>query len=206
MIVGLTLELEHGVEGYIRFPSELAGGAALRCPRPPHCHHTFTQQQCEQLLERVGITYDGDPLSATRKVVNGNKAFGVFDAIHDVASEANGRLEFATAKELLELYQLGFGLQMLADHFGWTTRDVVRRLSALIFDDYPVMDHTTARHQQRWTDLELEILEFCLECGFRPTELDVLDRDSLGIAYKAFEVFRPAVPDRVVQKYSLHCS
>lgn len=204
MIVGLTLELEHGVEGYIRFPSELGGGAVLRCPRAPHCHHSFTKQQCEQLLERVGITYDGDPLRATRRVVTTARALDVFDAIHDVDSDASGDLEFATARELLELYQVGFDLQMLADHFGWTTRDVVRRLSVLIFDEYPVMDSTRARFQQRWTDLELETLEFCLECGFRPSELDVLDRDSLGIAYKAFEVFRPAVPDRVVQKYSLH--
>lgn len=206
MIVGLTLELDHGVEGYIRFPGDGKGSAVVRCPRPPHCEHTLSQQQCEQLMGRVGITYDGDPLRATRRVVRGNKALDIFDAIHDVDADVNGGLEFATATELLELYQVGFDLQMLADHFGWTTRDVVRRLSVLIFDEYPTMDHTVARHQQRWTDLELEALEFCLECGFRPSELDLLDRDSLGIAYKAFEVFRPAVPDRVMEKYSLHCS
>lgn len=138
--------------------------------------------------------------------MRGTGALGVFDAIRDGESDANGVLEFATATELLELCQVGFDLQMLADHFGWTTRDVVRRLSVLIFDEYPTMDHTAARHQQRWTDLELEALEFCLECGFRPSELDLLDRDSLGIAYKAFEVFRPTVPDRVMENYSLHCS
>lgn len=107
MIVGPTLELDGAVSGHIRFPCNGQGSGEARCPRPPHCRHILTQQQCEQLLERVGITYGGDSLATTRRLITSNRA------------------------------------------------------------------------------------------------LDVLERDSLGIAYKAFEVFRPAVPEATLESYGL---
>ena len=110
-----------------------------------------------------------------------------------------------STKELLELYLTGFTLQMLAKHFQVGIRAIVRRLSAVVWgDENLTQDSTKPRHQKPWHHDEILFLASQMQLGRTPTEIAALmDRDSLGIAFKLFEALPVPIPRAVQDHYGI---
>jgi len=108
-------------------------------------------------------------------------------------------------KEPLELYLTGFSLSMLAGHCDTTTEDIVRSLSAVVYDDHAlVTDRLKARHQKAWVRQEMQFLITQMQVGATPTAISVLmERDSLGISYKLFEPLPVPIPKTVMDTYGI---
>ena len=110
-----------------------------------------------------------------------------------------------STKELLELYLTGFTLSMLAGHFFLSKEDIVRQLSAVVFDDHGLIkDRLKPRHQKTWAWQEMQFLITQMQVGQSPTDISALmERDSLGVAFKLFDALPVPIPKAVLEKYKI---
>jgi hypothetical protein len=94
---------------------------------------------------------------------------------------------------------------MLADHFFLTREDIVRQLSAVVFEDHVlVKDQSKKRHQKSWAWQEIQFLITQMQVGQSPTQISALmERDSLGIAFKLFAALPVPMPKAVLEKYKI---
>jgi len=165
------------------------------------------------LFGAIDVDYDGDALESVREVVRDNKAEALFQALHTSPSFLDSPLfqicpptwTNESTKELLELYLTGFTSQMLAAHFQVSVKVIIRQLSAVVLGDNNLMkDPSNARHQQTWHRDEVMFLASQMQLGRTPTEIAALmDRDSLGIAFKLFQALPVPIPRAVQEEYDI---
>jgi hypothetical protein len=110
-----------------------------------------------------------------------------------------------STKELLELYLTGFTLSMLAGHFFLSKEDIVRQLSAVVFDDHGLIkDRSKPRHQKTWAWQEMQFLITQMQVGQSPTDISALmERDSLGVAFKLFDALPVPIPKAMMERYGI---
>ena len=213
MFIGITVELEDGQEARIRFTQSADSGAIAHCEPAKGCVHDMTPERVALLFGAIDVDYDGDALKSVREVVRENKAEALFQALHTSPSFLDSPL-FQTCpptwtnestKELLELYLTGFTPQMLAAHFQLSAKEIIRQLSAVVLGDHNLMmDPSKARHQRTWHRDEVMFLASQMQLGRTPTEIAALmDRDSLGIAFKLFQVLPVPIPRAVQEEYDV---
>ena len=212
MFVAITLELEDGRQARIKFAENPEQGAHVECEGSPKCEHDFSRDHCALLFRAIDVPYDGDALESVRTVLKQRKAEVLFRAIHTSPGfldqprfEIVPQWDDEWTKELLELYLTGFTLSMLADHFFLTREDIVRQLSAVVFEDHAlVKDQTKSRHQKTWAWQEIQFLITQMQVGQSPTQISALmERDSLGIAFKLFAALPVPMPKTVIERYSI---
>ena len=213
MFIGITLELEDGQEARIRFTQTSDSGALVHCEAAKGCVHDISPEHVALLFGAIDVDYDGDALKSVREVVRENKAEALFHALHTFPSFLDNP-EFQICpptwthektKELLELYLTGFTPQMLAAHFQVSVKEIIRQLSAVVLgDDNLTKDPTKARHQQTWHRDEVMFLASQMQLGRTPTEIATLmDRDSLGIAFKLFQALPVPIPRAVQEEFDI---
>ena len=187
MFVAITLELEDGRQARIKFAENPEQGAHVECEGSPKCEHDFSRDHCALLFRAIDVPYDGDALESVRTVLKQRKAEVLFRAIHTSPGfldqpqfEIVPPWDDESTKELLELYLTGFTLSMLAGHFFLTREDIVRQLSAVVFEDHVlVKDQSKKRHQKSWAWQEIQFLITQMQVGQSPTDISVLmERDS----------------------------
>jgi len=212
MFVAITLELEDGRQARIKFAENPEQGAHVECERSPKCEHDFSRDHCALLFRAIDVPYDGDALESVRTVLQQRKAEVLFHAIHTSPGfldqpqfEIVPQWDDESIKELLELFLTGFTLSMLAGHFFLTREDIVRQLSAVVFDDHGlVKDQTKSRHQKTWAWQEIQFLITQMQVGQSPTQISALmERDSLGIAFKLFQALPVPISKAIIEKYNL---
>jgi hypothetical protein len=212
MYVAITLELEDGRKARIKFAENPEQGAHVECGKSPRCEHDFSRDHCALLFRAIDVPYDGDALESVRTALTQRKAEVLFQAIHTSPGfldqpqfEIVSEWDDESTKELLELYLTGFTLSMLADHFFLTREDIVRQLSAVVFEDHAlVKDQTKSRHQKTWAWQEIQFLITQLQVGQSPTQISALmERDSLGIAFKLFAALPVPMPKTVIERYGI---
>ena len=213
MFIGITLELENGQEARIQFTKTTDSWAIVHCEAAKGCIHEISPEHVALLFGAIDIDYDGDALKSVREVVRDNKAEALFQALHTSPSFLdNPQFQICppswtheSTKELLELYLTGFTPQMLAAHFQVSMRQVIRQLSAVVLgDNNLVMDPTKPRHQQTWHRDEVLFLASQMQLGRTPSEISALmDRDSLGIAFKLFQALPVPIPRAVQEEYDI---
>ena len=212
MYVAITLELEDGRKARIKFAENPEQGAHVECGKSPRCEHDFSRDHCALLFRAIDVPYDGDALESVRTVLQQRKAEVLFRAIHTSPGfldqpqfEIVPPWDDESTKELLELYLTGFTLSMLADHFFLTREDIVRQLSAVVFEDHAlVKDQTKSRHQKTWAWQEIQFLITQMQVGQSPTQISALmERDSLGIAFKLFAALPVPIPKAVMERYGI---
>ena len=65
-------------------------------------------------------------------------------------------------------------------------------------------DPSKACHQKKWSGSELAVVMKNMQIGRKPSEIsELMERDSLGIAFKAFQAFAVPIPRDVATKYGL---
>jgi len=177
-----------------------------------HCEQNMSSACCELIFNAMDVAYDGDGVEAVRWVIDHHSAPDLFHDVHMSSGfldppqfEILPRWDDDSVKELLELYLTGFSLLMLAEHWDTTTEDIVRSLSAVVFGDTAlVRDRLKARHQKAWAGQEMQFLITQMRVGATPTEISALmERDSLGIAYKLFEALPVPVPKTIIERYGI---
>ena len=212
MYVAITLELEDGRQARIKFAENPEQGAHVECGKSPRCEHDFSRDHCALLFRAIDVPYDGDALESVRTVLTQRKAEVLFRAIHTSPGFLDQpRLEIVppwddeSTKELLELYLTGFTLSMLAGHFFLTKEDIVRQPSTVVYDDHAlVKDPTKPLHQKTWAWQEIQFLITQMQVGQSPTQISALmERDSLGIAFKLFEALPVPMPKTVMKRYGI---
>jgi hypothetical protein len=212
MFVAITLELEDGRQARIKFAENPEQGAHVECERSPRCEHDFSRDHCALLFRAIDVPYDGDALESVRTVLKQRKAEDLFRAIHTSPGfldppqfEIVPQWDNESTKELVELYLTGFTLSMLAGHFFLTKEDIVRQLSAVVFDDHAlVRDSSKPRHQKTWAWQEIQFLITQMQVGRSPTQISALmERGSLGIAFKLFEALPVPIPKAIIEKYDV---
>ena len=213
MFIGITLELEDGQEARIRFTENTDSGAIVHCEAAKGCVHDISPEHVALLFGAIDVDYDGDALKSVREVVRENKAEALFQALHTSPSFLdNPQFQICPptwthekTKELLELYLTGFTPQMLAAHFQVSVKEIIRQLSAVVLgDDNLTKDTSKARHQQTWHRDEVMFLASQMQLGRTPTEIATLmDRDSLGIAFKLFQALPVPIPRAVQEEYDI---
>jgi len=212
MFVAITLELEDGRQARIKFAENPEQGAHVECEGSPKCEHDFSRDHCALLFRAIDVPYDGDALESVRTVLKQRKAEVLFRAIHTSPGfldqpqfEIVPPWDDESTKELLELYLTGFTLSMLAGHFFLTREDIVRQLSAVVFEDHVlVKDQSKKRHQKSWAWQEIQFLITQMQVGQSPTQISALmERDSLGIAFKLFEALPVPIPKAVMERYGV---
>jgi hypothetical protein len=212
MFVAITLELEDGRQARIKFAENPEQGAHVECEGSPKCEHDFSRDHCALLFRAIDVPYDGDALESVRTVLKQRKAEVLFRAIHTSPGfldqpqfEIVPPWDDESTKELLELYLTGFTLSMLAGHFFLTREDIVRQLSAVVFEDHVlVKDQSKKRHQKSWAWQEIQFLITQMQVGQSPTQISALmERDSLGIAFKLFAALPVPMPKTVIERYSI---
>jgi hypothetical protein len=212
MYVAITLELEDGRKALIKFAENSGQGAHVECGKSPRCEHDFSRDHCALLFRAIDVPYDGDALESVRTVLKQRKAEVLFRAIHTSPGfldqpqfEIVPQWDDESIKELLELYLTGFTLSMLAGHFFLTREDIVRQLSAVVFEDHVlVRDQSKKRHQKTWAWQEIQFLITQMQVGQSPTQISALmERDSLGIAFKLFEALPVPIPKVVLERYDI---
>ena len=213
MFIGITLELEDGQEARIRFTQTTDSGAIVHCEAAKGCVHDITPEHVAFLFDAIDVAYDGDALTSVREVVRERKAEALFQALHTSHSFLdNSQLQICPpswtnerTKELLELYLTGFAPSMLAAHFRLGAREIVEQLSSVVFGDHHLTkDPTKARHQRTWHRDEVLFLASQMQVGRTPTEIAALmDRDSLGIAFKLFQALPVPIPRAVLEEYDI---
>lgn len=213
MMIGISLELEDGREAHIRFSPDAHEGARVRCRESLNCTHELSKQQCEALFGVINVPYNGNALESVRTVIKQRKVWNLFRAIHEgtALSDSSSSVPMpewtsASTTELLELYMAGFSLSMLSDHFRRNTESIVRRLSAVIFDDHRLeRDPSKPRHQKTWAKQEIDFLVRQVQRSRKPSEISrLMGRDSLGIAYKMLESFPIPIPRSVLKHYGVN--
>jgi len=212
MYVAITLELEDGRKARIKFAENSEQGAHVECGKSPRCEHDFSRDHCALLFRAIDVPYDGDALESVRTVLKQRKAEVLFRAIHTSPGfldqpqfEIVPQWDDESTKELLELYLTGFTLSMLAGHFFLTKEDIVRQLSAVVYDDHAlVKDQTKPRHQKTWAWQEIQFLITQMQVGQSPTQISALmERDSLGIAFKLFAALPVPISKAIIERYNL---
>jgi hypothetical protein len=212
MYVAITLELEDGRQARIKFAENPEQGAHVECGKSPRCEHDFSRDHCALLFRAIDVPYDGDALESVRTVLKQRKAEVLFRAIHTSPGfldqpqfEIVPPWDDESIKELLELYLTGFTLSMLAGHFFLSKEDIVRQLSAVVYDDHAlVKDRSKPRHQKTWAWQEIHFLITQMQVGQSPTQISVLmERDSLAIAFKLFDALPVPIPKVMMEKYSI---
>jgi len=212
MYVAITLELEDGRKARIKFAENPEQGAHVECGKSPRCEHDFSRDHCALLFRAIDVPYDGDALESVRTVLTQRKAEVLFRAIHTSPGfldqpqfEIVPPWDDESIKELLELYLTGFTLSMLAGHFFLTKEDIVRQLSAVVYDDHALIrDSSKPRHQKTWAWQEIQFLITQMQVGRSPTQTSALmERDSLGIAFKLFAALPVPIPKVVLERYGV---
>jgi len=213
MFIGITLELENGEEASIRFGDTRDSAAVARCETSKGCAHEIAPDRVPELFRAIDIFYDGDALKSVREVVRKKKAEALFHALHTSPSFLdNPRFLLCpptwtheSTKELLELYLTGFAPSMLASHFRLSAMEIIEQLSSVVFGDHHLTkDPTKARHQRTWHRDEVLFLASQMQVGRTPTEIAALmDRDSLGIAFKLFQALPVPIPRAVLEEYDI---
>ena len=148
----------------------------MECGKSPRCEHDFSRDHCALLFRAIDVPYDGDALESVRTVLKQRKAEVLFRAIHTSPGfldqpqfEIVPEWDDESVKELLELYLTGFTLSMLAGHFFLTKEDIVRQLSAVVYDDHDlVKDRSKPRHQKTWAWQEIQFLIPQMQVGRSP--------------------------------------
>ena len=212
MFVAITLELEDGRQARIKFAENPEQGAHVECEGSPKCVHDFSRDHCALLFRAIDVPYDGDALESVRTVLKQRKAEVLFRAIHTSPGfldqpqfEIVPPWDDESTKELLELYLTGFTLSMLAGHFFLTREDIVRQLSAVVFEDHVlVKDQSKKRHQKSWAWQEIQFLITQMQVGQSPTQVSALmERDSLGVAFKLFDALPVPIPKAMMERYGI---
>ncbi|MDC0991775.1 hypothetical protein OAR17_02195 [Pontimonas sp.] len=211
MLREFALELPDGRHVTIRFVEGEQGSLEEGCDGGLKCAHDITPNRAADLFRGIDVDYDGDALKSTELVMMLNKSEQLFQALHSASPPQEVRQltmvprdwDDESTKELLELYLTGFTLPMLAQHFEAAVRTIVRRLSAVILgDDDLHEDPSKSRHQKPWHQDEMLFLASQLQVARTPTEIAALmDRDSLGIAFKSFQALRVPIPRHVIEQY-----
>jgi len=182
------------------------------CEDSSHCEQNVSSACCELIFNAMDVAYDGDGVEAARGVIDHHRPPDLFHDVHMSSGfldppqfEIVALWDDDSVKELLELYLTGFSLLMLAEHWDITTEDIVRSLSAVVYGDTAlVKDRLKARHQKAWAGQEMQFLITQMQVGATPTEISALmERDSLGIAYKLFEALPVPVPKTVIERYGI---
>ena len=112
---------------------------------------------------------------------------------------------FAMEKELLELYLDGMDIVLLSSHLNLTRREVVRKLSGLLFGlEFPTQNPDALNYQKTWSWAETSRLWRMYAVGI-PVQVIAhkLGRDELGICYRLLTENLVVVPATVVEKYKL---
>ena len=212
MCVEIRPEAEDGRQARRHFLKPPYYRATGDCGDPGHCEQNVSSACCELIFNAMDVAYDGEGVEAVRWVIDHHSAPDLFRAVHMSSGfldppqfEILPRWDDDSVKELLELYLTGFSLLMLAEHWDTTTEDIVRSLSAVVFGDTAlVKDRLKARHQKAWAGQEMQFLITQMQVGATPTEISALmERDSLGIAYKLFEALPVPVPKTVIERYGI---
>ena len=213
MLKELVLELEDGRKARIRFTETAEVTTSTPCEGSGGCEHEVTPERAALIFRAIDVDYDGDALRSAQKVMMHNKAELLFQALHTSPGFLdNPQFQICpptwsdqSTKELVELYVTGFTPSMLAKHFQVSIRAIVRRLTAVVLgDENLTQDSTTARHQKPWHNDEILFLASQMQLGRTPTEIAALmDRDSLGIAFKLFEALPVPIPRAVQDHYGI---
>ena len=213
MFVGITLELEDGQEVRIRFTQTTNSGAIVHCESAKGCVHDITPEYVPLMFGAIDVNYDGDALKSVREVVRENKAEALVHAIHASPSFLNHAQpqicpptwSLESTKELLELFLTGFTPEMLAAHFQLGPKEIICQLSGVVLGDHNLTkDPAKPRHQKTWLREEVSFLASQIQLGRTPTEIAALmDRDSLGIAFKLFQALPVPIPRAVQEEYDI---
>lgn len=213
MLRELVLELEDGRKARIRFTETEEDTTSTPCEGSGGCEHEVTPELAALIFRAIDVDYDGDALRSAQKVMMQNKAELLFHALHTSPGFLdNPQFQICpptwsdqSTKELLELYLTGFTPSMLAKHFQVSIRAIVRQLSFVVWgDEHLTQDPTKPRHQKPWHQDEILFLASQMQPGRTPTEIVALmDRDSLGIAFKLFEALPVPIPKAVQDHYNI---
>ena len=213
MLRELVLELEDGRKARIRFTETAEVTTSTPCEGSGGCEHDVTPERAALIFRAIDVDYDGDALRSAQKVMMHNKAEQLFHALHTSPGFLdNPQFQICpptwsdqSTKELVELYVTGFTPSMLAKHFQVSIRAIVRRLTAVVWgDEHLTQDPTKPRHQKPWHHDEILFLASQMQLGRTPTEIAALmDRDSLGIAFKLFEALPVPIPRAVQDHYGI---
>jgi hypothetical protein len=213
MLRELVLELEDGRKARIRFTETAEVTTSTPCEGSGGCEHEVTPERAALIFRAIDVDYDGDALRSAQKVMMQNKAELLFQALHTSPGFLdNPQFQICpptwsnqSTKELLELYLTGFTPSMLAKHFQVSIRAIVRHLSSVVFgDEHLTQDPTKPRHQKPWHQDEILFLASQMQLGRTPTEIAALmDRDSLGIAFKLFEALPVPIPKAIQDHYDI---
>jgi hypothetical protein len=75
----------------------------------------------------------------------------------------------------------------------------------VVYDDHAlVKDRTKPRHQKTWAWQEIRFLITRMQVGQSPTQTSALmERDSLGVAFKLFDALPVPIPKTVMERYGI---
>jgi len=214
MLIGITLELDDGQKARIRFAETSEGGAHVVCKTSKGCVHDLSNEHLALIFQAIGVQLQGTPLDSVRAIVAAGKAEELFHALHT----SQGLLDNPqflilpvpwddqALAELLELYLAGFTLEMLSKHFQMSVKSIVRKLAEVVWgEDNLTQDRTKARYQQTWHRDEVDFLLSQLQLCRTPSEIAALmERDSFGIAFKAFQSLLVPIPKDVQERLGIN--
>lgn len=213
MLIGITLELEDGQKARVRFAAAQAGGARVVCEASRGCVHDLTSDHVALIFDAIGVPPGDTVLDSVRAVIAADKAEALFQALHSSpALLDNPRFHLVPEpfddthrRELLELYLTGFTMDMLAQHFQVSVRQIVRKLASTVWgEENLTQDRTKARYQQTWHKDEINFLMSQLQLCKTPSEIAALmERDSFGVAFKAFQSLPVPIPKEVQERLGL---
>jgi len=214
MLIGITLELEGGQKARIRFAETEEGGAHVVCEASKGCVHDLSNEHLALIFQAIGVPLASTPLDSVRAIVAAGKAEELFQAIHtSPAFLDNPQFQIVPVSwddqalaELLELYLAGFTLEMLSKHFQVSVKSIVRKLAEVVWGEENLTeDRTKARYQQTWHKDEIDFLLSQLQLCRTPTEIAALmERDSFGIAFKAFQSLPVPIPKDVQERLGIN--
>jgi len=214
MLIGITLELEDGQKARIRFAETEEGGAHVVCEASKGCVHDLSNEHLALIFQAIGVPLASTPLDSVRAIVAAGKAEELFQAIHtSPAFLDNPQFQIVPVSwddqalaELLELYLAGFTLEMLSKHFQVSVKSIVRKLAEVVWGEENLTeDRTKARYQQTWHKDEIDFLLSQLQLCRTPTEIAALmERDSFGIAFKAFQSLPVPIPKDVQERLGIN--
>jgi len=214
MLVGITLDLDDGQKARIRFAETAEGGAHVVCEASRGCVHDLSNEHLAQIFQTIGVPVASTPLYTVRAIVAAGKAEELFHALHT----SQGLLDNPqflilpvpwddqALAELLELYLAGFNLEMLSQHFKVSVKSIVKKLAEVVWgEENLAQDRTKARYQQTWHRDEIDFLLSQLQLCRTPTEIaGLMDRDSFGIAFKAFQSLPVPIPKEVQERLGIN--
>lgn len=214
MLIGITLELEDGQKARIRFAETEEGGAHVVCEASKGCVHDLSNEHLALIFQAIGVPLASTPLDSVRAIVAAGKAEELFQAIHTSPAFLDNPQflilpvpwDDQALAELLELYLAGFTLEMLSKHFQVSVKSIVRKLAEVVWGEENLTeDRTKARYQQTWHKDEIDFLLSQLLLCRTPTEIAALmERDSFGIAFKAFQSLPVPIPKDAQERLGIN--